>query len=92
MSCSIWIFQELKLKYYQLMIELDEHEGSYLAICKHYRAVYETPEIKEDKDKMREVIYILYYMFKKVSLDKQMSEILYKVIISVKLKECQSYL
>lgn len=28
-------------------------------------------------------------MFKKVSLDKQMSEILYKVIISVKLKECQ---
>lgn len=37
------------------MIELDEHEGSYLAICKHYRAVYETPEIKDDKDKMREV-------------------------------------
>lgn len=62
---SIWIFQELKLKYYQLMIELDEHEGSYLAICKHYRAVYETPEIKEDKDKMREVIYILYLCFRK---------------------------
>lgn len=50
-----YIFQELKLKYYQLMIELDEHEGSYLKICKHYNAVYQTPEIKDDKDKMKEV-------------------------------------
>jgi 26S proteasome regulatory subunit N5 len=37
------------------MIELDEHEGSYLKICKHYNAVYQTPEIKDDKDKMKEV-------------------------------------
>ena len=51
-------FQELKLKYYQLMIELDEHEGSYLAICKHYKAVYETPEVRENADKMKEVLYI----------------------------------
>ena len=37
------------------MIELDEHEGSYLAICKHYRAVYETGEIKESPEKAKEV-------------------------------------
>ena len=37
------------------MIELDEHEGSYLAICKHYRAIYDTPQIQESKDKMKEV-------------------------------------
>ena len=53
-------FQELKLKYYQLMIELDEHEGSYLAICKHYKAVYETPEVRENADKMKEVMCILF--------------------------------
>lgn len=29
--------QELKLKYYEYMIELDQHEGTYLNICKHYR-------------------------------------------------------
>ena len=49
------ISQDLKLKFYQLMIELDEHEGSYLAICKHYRAIYDTPQVKENKDKMKEV-------------------------------------
>ena len=47
--------QDLKLKFYQLMIELDEHEGLYLAIAKHYRAIYDTPQVKENKDKTREV-------------------------------------
>ena len=41
------------------MIELDEHEGSYLAICKHYKAVYETSEVKENAEKMKEVLYIV---------------------------------
>ena len=50
----VWV-QDLKLKFYQLMIELDEHEGSYLAISKHYRAIYDTPQIKENKEKMKEV-------------------------------------
>lgn len=38
--------QDLKLKYYKLMMELDEHEGSYLATCKHYRAVLNTSSVQ----------------------------------------------
>ena len=37
------------------MIELDQHEGAYLDICKHYRAVYDTPIIKEDPEKWKKV-------------------------------------
>ncbi|KAK9883025.1 hypothetical protein WA026_001237 [Henosepilachna vigintioctopunctata] len=40
--------QDLKLKYYKLMMELDQHEGSYLATCKHYRAVLNTPSIQNN--------------------------------------------
>jgi len=43
--------QDLKLKYYQLMIELAVHEGKYLPICRHYRAVFDTPKIAEDEAK-----------------------------------------
>lgn len=32
----------------RLMMELDQHEGSYLATCKHYRAVLNTPSIQEN--------------------------------------------
>lgn len=56
----MFVLQDLKLKYYQLMIELDEHEGSYLAICKHYKAVYDTSEVKENGDKAREVGFSLW--------------------------------
>jgi len=40
--------QQLKLTFYKYMVELDQHEGTYLNICRHYRAVYDTPCIKED--------------------------------------------
>ena len=48
--------QDLKLKYYELMIMLAHHEGKYLTICKHYKAVFNTPIIQEDKNKMKEVM------------------------------------
>ena len=34
-----------------MFIPQDQHEGTYLSICKHYRAVFDTPSIQEDKDK-----------------------------------------
>ena len=35
--------QALKLKFYEYMIEQDQHEGTYLSICKHFRAIFDTP-------------------------------------------------
>jgi 26S proteasome regulatory subunit N5 len=37
------------------MIQLDQHEGSYLSICKHYRAIYDTPCIQAESDKWQQV-------------------------------------
>lgn len=47
---------DLKLKFYRLMIELDSHENSFLSICRHYLAIYNTnntvtPEEDKTKDK-----------------------------------------
>lgn len=49
------VLQESKLKYYNLMIQVDQHEGSYLSICKHYRAIYDTPCILEDSSQWQQV-------------------------------------
>ena len=51
----VFDFQELKLKYYRLMIELCHHEKKYLSICQHYRAVFNTPKVKENIDMWKEV-------------------------------------
>lgn len=42
--------QDLKLKYYRLMMELDQYAGSYLATCKHYRAVLNTSSVQDVLD------------------------------------------
>ena len=47
--------QELKLKYYKLMIELCQHEQNYLATCKHYRAIFDTPQVQSDESLWKEV-------------------------------------
>ncbi|XP_014295397.1 26S proteasome non-ATPase regulatory subunit 12 [Microplitis demolitor] len=56
--------QTLKLKYYELMMELAKHEGWYLELCRHNRAVLETPTIKDDPKKRhtalsRAVLYLV---------------------------------
>lgn len=58
MFLSPFVYQELKLKYYNLMIQVDQHEGSYLSICKHYRAIYDTPCILEDNAKWQQVVCV----------------------------------
>lgn len=56
--------QALKLKYYDLMMELARHEGWHLELCRHNRAVLRTPNVKDDPKKRqnalsRAVLYLI---------------------------------
>nr|KAF6309235.1 proteasome 26S subunit, non-ATPase 12 [Pipistrellus kuhlii] len=62
--------EKLKLKYYNLMIQLDQHEGSYLSICKHYRAIYDTPCIQAESEKWQQSDLV-----HRISADKKLEEI-----------------
>ena len=55
-------YAELKLKYYGYMIELGQHEGDYLDICKNYRQVLDTTIIQEDTDKKSILLRMLFSM------------------------------
>ncbi|CAJ0567902.1 unnamed protein product, partial [Mesorhabditis spiculigera] len=56
--------QNLKLKFYELMITVGLHNNNYLDVCRHYRAIQETPKILGDLEKNKmalkcAVIYVL---------------------------------
>jgi len=70
---------ELKLKFYQLMIELDQHEGSYLAICKHYLAIYNSESIQADKEKMKEALCCVVLYLTLGAYDNEQSDLLHRV-------------
>ncbi|KAI4528968.1 hypothetical protein K523DRAFT_225484 [Schizophyllum commune Tattone D] len=56
--------QDLKLKYYDLMIQHALNERDYLATAKYYEKVWQTPSIKEDvNDKGKAALeHIIYYV------------------------------
>ncbi|XP_074648032.1 26S proteasome non-ATPase regulatory subunit 12-like [Tubulanus polymorphus] len=83
--------EDLKLKFYQLMIELDAHEGSYLAICKHYRAVYDTKKIKEEQDKRQEALKCVVIYSILSPYDNEQSDLTHRIREDRTLEELSLY-
>ncbi|KAL6051988.1 26S proteasome non-ATPase regulatory subunit 12 [Balamuthia mandrillaris] len=53
-------FQDLKLRYHELMIQYYSHKKDYLNICRAYRAMYDTKCIKEgDKEKWKQLLRLI---------------------------------
>uniref|UniRef100_A0AAZ3R4I1 26S proteasome non-ATPase regulatory subunit 12 n=1 Tax=Oncorhynchus tshawytscha TaxID=74940 RepID=A0AAZ3R4I1_ONCTS len=83
--------EESKLKYYNLMIQVDQHEGSYLSICKHYRAIYDTPCILEDSSKWQQALksVVLYVIL--APYDNEQSDLVHRINEDKKLEEIPKY-
>uniref|UniRef100_A0A8C1XIH8 26S proteasome non-ATPase regulatory subunit 12 n=2 Tax=Cyprinus carpio TaxID=7962 RepID=A0A8C1XIH8_CYPCA len=83
--------EDLKLKYYNLMIQVDLHEGSYLSICKHYRAIYDTPCILEDDSKWQQALksVVLYVIL--APYENEQSDLVHRISIDKKLEEIPKY-
>ncbi|KAG7223691.1 hypothetical protein INR49_015416 [Caranx melampygus] len=66
------ISKKINTKFFQEEgTEVDQHEGSYLSICKHYRAIYDTPCILEDSSKWQQQSDLVH----RISADKKLEEI-----------------
>lgn len=70
---------KLKLKYYQLMIELDQHDSAYLAVCKHYMAIYNTPMIKDDAVARNEALSHVVMYLVLAPFDNEQSDLIHRV-------------
>jgi len=75
---------ELRLKFYNYMIQLGLHDQDYLTICKNYRAVYDTKSIQEDEAKklmaMKNVV--LFVILAKH--DNEQSDLLHRINLEKK--------
>ncbi|KAF8579030.1 hypothetical protein K439DRAFT_1395051 [Ramaria rubella] len=70
--------EDLKLKFYDLMIQYSLHQTAYLEVAKHYYKIWETPSIKGDEaGKGRQALeYIVYYVVL-ASHDNEQSDMLH---------------
>ncbi|XP_069511134.1 26S proteasome non-ATPase regulatory subunit 12 [Ambystoma mexicanum] len=83
--------EKLKLKYYDLMIQLDQNEGSYLSICKHYRAIYDTPCIQAEGEKWQQALKsaVLYVIL--APYDNEQSDLVHRINGDKKLDDIPKY-
>lgn len=83
--------QQLKLKYYQLMIEIDQHYAKYLDICRHYQAVFRTKSIKDDPIKRQQTLknVVLYAIL--APYDSEQSDLIHRVSTERSLDEITEY-
>ncbi|KAF8516535.1 26S proteasome non-ATPase regulatory subunit 12 [Hysterangium stoloniferum] len=74
--------EDLKLKYYELMIQYALHQAAYLDVAKHYYKIWETPSIKEDEaGKGRQALeYIVYYVIL-APYDNEQSDMLHHLFV-----------
>jgi len=84
-------YSELKLKFYSYMIELGQHEGDYLDICKNFKQVFDTPCIQEDATKKIEAMknIVLYVVLAKY--DNEQSDLIHRIKTERTLDEIPRY-
>lgn len=49
-------FQDLRLKYFNLMIELHTHKDEHLELCKAYDSIYRTKSVQEDEKQWQQAL------------------------------------
>jgi len=83
--------QDLKLKYYKLMIELALHDGKYLPICRHFRAVFDTPCIQEDTEKWMKALrnVVIYAIL--APYDNEQADFLERISTEAQLDELPTF-
>ncbi|KAI6136474.1 hypothetical protein F5141DRAFT_1185436 [Pisolithus sp. B1] len=81
--------EDLKLKFYELMIQLALHRSAYLDVAKHYEKVWDTPSIKEDEGKNRAALeHIIYYVVL-APHDNEQSDMLYHLFVNPALEKLE---
>ncbi|KAJ3734633.1 hypothetical protein DFJ43DRAFT_1130442 [Lentinula guzmanii] len=82
--------QDLKLKFYDLMIQHALHQSSYLDVAKYYHKVWETPSIKDDvNDKGKTALeHIVYYIVLSPH-DNEQSDMLNRIYLNPALEKLQ---
>ncbi|KAI6008354.1 hypothetical protein F5J12DRAFT_73693 [Pisolithus orientalis] len=81
--------EDLKLKFYELMIQLALHRSAYLDVAKHYEKVWDTPSIKEDEGKNRAALEHIVYYVVLAPHDNEQSDMLHHLFVNPALEKLE---
>lgn len=80
-------FQDLKLRYYELMIRIGLENDAYLDITKYYHHVLNTPSVLADSAKWQDILANVVYFVVLSPFDNEQSDLLHRVATDAKLQD-----
>ncbi|KAJ3181132.1 26S proteasome non-ATPase regulatory subunit 12 [Gaertneriomyces sp. JEL0708] len=83
--------QDLKLRYYNLMIQYAVHENQYLQVCKYFRQIFDTPTVQEKEEQWTEVLQNIVYFIILSPYDNEQSDLIHRVYEEPKLAKIGIY-
>ncbi|GAB5585374.1 proteasome regulatory particle subunit [Umbelopsis nana] len=83
--------EDLKLRFYELMITHAMHEEQYLNVCKFYREVYNTISIQADEKKWTEVLKNIILFIVLSPYDNEQSDLLHRIYSDPNLSKLPLY-
>ncbi|KAJ3136357.1 26S proteasome non-ATPase regulatory subunit 12 [Physocladia obscura] len=70
---------DLKIRFYELMIQYSIHESHYLNTCKHFRHIYDTPIIKENEKEWTRILQNIVFFIILSPFDNEQSDLIHRI-------------
>lgn len=83
--------QDLKLKFYELMVDVSVHESNYLDVCKFSRQIFDTPKIQSDLDAYCKSLEATVLFLVLAPFDNEQSDLVARVALEQKLEDVPVY-
>jgi 26S proteasome regulatory subunit N5 len=71
--------EDLKIRFYRLMIEHSLHTNNFLGSCKHYRHLYDTKSIKENDTEWQTVLAHIVVFIILSPFDNEQSDLIHRI-------------
>ncbi|KAJ1643208.1 proteasome regulatory particle subunit [Coemansia erecta] len=81
--------EDLKLRFFELMIQYDLHEGNYLEVCRHYQQVYKTKCISEDVQRWPAVLQNVVLFLVLSPFDNEQNDMLERIKLDHNLEKLE---
>jgi len=83
--------QDLKLRFYNLLIQYHSHEGQFLEIFKSYQSIYDTPNIKKEEAKWSPILKKLALYIIMSQHDNTQSDLLHHLVLDKNFEHIPSF-
>ncbi|CAM9406946.1 unnamed protein product [Discosporangium mesarthrocarpum] len=83
--------QEIKIRYYRLMVQYNTHEKAPFDLCQDFHSIYDTPSIKEDKGQWQEPLQAAVLFLTLSPFSNHQQDMLFRVVKDTNLDQLPAY-